>query len=135
MPTKEHIMNIVTDCGSAAHVLALALTPAVRSALETELALTAANGLTDCTDILIIEPGDTEFEIELEAGFSPFVDPISGVRSDQPSFEPIWDMLNLRDDVFRLAVSFGGGAAIILLIPDTPDICPDLLALCRQHAS
>jgi hypothetical protein len=132
---KEHTMNIIHDSASAAHVLALALTPAVRNALETELALTAANGLTACTDILIIEPGDTDFEIELEAGISPFVDPLSGARYDQPGFAPCWDILSLKDGVFRLVVTFGGGAAIILLIPDTPDICPDLLALCRQHAA
>jgi hypothetical protein len=89
---KEHTMNIITDAASAAHVLALELTPAVRGALEAELALTAANGLTACTDILIIEPGDTEFEIELEAGFSPFVDPLSGARSDQLGFEPAWEI-------------------------------------------
>jgi hypothetical protein len=132
---KEHTMNIIVDCASAAHVLALDLTPAVRSALETELALTAANGLTACTDILIIEPGDTEYEIELEAGFSPFVDPLSGARSDQPGFAPCWEILTLNDGVFRLVVTFGGGAAIILLIPDTTDLCPDLLDLCRTHAA
>jgi hypothetical protein len=128
-------MNIITDAASAAHVLSLDLAPAVRSALEAELALTAANGLTACTDILIVESGDTEFEIELEAGFSPFVDPLSGARSDQPGFAPCWEILTLKDGVFRLVVNFGGGAAIILLIPDTNEICPDLLALCRQHAA
>jgi hypothetical protein len=128
-------MKIIHDAASAAHVLALDLTPAVRGALETELTLVAANGLTACTDILIIEPGDTEFEIELEAGFSPFVDPLSRARADQPGFTPCWDILSLKNSVFRLVVTFGGGAAIILLIPDTNEICPDLLALCRQHAA
>lgn len=128
---------VVHDRASAAHVLRLGLEPDVRTALEAELALLTSgeHDLTDCTDILLVEPGDTEADIAREAGFSPLVDPLSGARFGDPAFEPGWDLLTVRGGVFRLVFTFGSTHATILLVPHADRILPDLLDLCRRHAA
>lgn len=99
---------LIHDRATAARALALDLDPPLRAALEAELALLTSgdHDLTDWTDILIVQPGDTEATIAREAGFSPLVEPVDGARFDQPGFEPGWDLLTLRGGVFRIVFTF-----------------------------
>lgn len=130
-------MILIHNAATAASVLAKPLYPPMRAALVAELALLTSgeHDLTDWTDILLIEPGDTELTIAREAGFSPLDDPLSDARFDHPHFEPGWDVLTLRGGVFRLVFTFGSTHATILLVPDDARIAPDLLAFCRRHAA
>lgn len=97
-------MILIYDRATAMLALALDLQPHVRAALEAELALLTSgeHDLTDWTDILIIESGDAEEAIALEAGFSPFVSSLSGARHGEPEFEPGFDLLTFRGGVYRL---------------------------------
>lgn len=121
-------MILILDRASAAAALARDLDVPVRAALEAELALLTSgeHDLTDCTDILLVEPGDTEEAIAREAGFSPFLDPLSGARFGEAAFEPGWDWLSRHDGYHRLVFTTGSTHATILLIPDNAD--PALLA-------
>ena len=130
-------MILIHDSATAAHALAADLDPRMRAALVAELALLTAgeHDLTDWTDIVVVQPGDTEDHIGREAGFSPLVDPISGARFLQPGFEPAWDLLTLRGGVFRLVATYGSTFATVLLVPDADGVLPELLDLCRRHAA
>lgn len=130
-------MILIHDRPSAARAMASDLEPPMRAALAAELALLTGgeHDLTDWTDIIVVQPGDTELAIAREAGFSPLCDPLSNARFGEPAFEPGWDHLSTRDGVHRLVFTFGSTHATILLVPDDDRILPDLLALCRRHAA
>ena len=125
---------LIHDRASAARALAVDLDPPIRAALQKELALLTSGpfDLTDHTDILLVQPGDGEGDVAREAGFSPLVEPIDGVRWDQPGFEPGWDLLTLDGGVFRAVFTFGSTHATVLLVPDAPGV---LLACLRRHAA
>ncbi len=128
-------MLIIYDRGSATNVLAGSLDPPMRAVVEAELLLLTGgdHDLTGETDVLIVQRGDTEADIIREAGFSPLFDPITGIRFDQPGFEPSWDLLTLSGNVFRMVITYGSTFATILLVPDADGIEPAVLALCRSH--
>jgi hypothetical protein len=130
-------MILIHDRASAAAALARTLDPPMRVALEAELALLTAgeHNLTDWTDILLVQAGDTEADVGRGAGFSPLVDPILGDRFDQPTFEGGWDLVTLRGGVFRFVFTFGSTHATILLVPDADGILAELLTLCRHYAA
>lgn len=127
-------MILIHDRASAARALSLPLATLMRAALVAEIALLTSgeHDLTDWTDILLVEPSDTEDYIAREAGFSPMVDPLSGTRHDDPGFEPGWDHLSESGGVHRLVFTFGSTHATILLVPD--DDGP-LATLCRRHSA
>ncbi|WP_375381520.1 hypothetical protein [uncultured Sphingomonas sp.] len=130
-------MILIHDRASAARALEHDLEPHIRAALERELALLTSGPfeLTDHTDILLVQPGDGEGDIEREAGVSPLVGPIDGVRWDQPGFELCWDLLTLGGGVFRAVFTFGGTHAVILLVPDALGVLPELLDCLRRYAA
>jgi hypothetical protein len=130
-------MILIFDGASAAAASARKLDPPLRAALEAELALLTAgeHDLTDCTDIALIQPDDSEADIGREVGFSPLIDPILNVRIGELGFEPGWDHLSVRGGVFRFVFTFGSTHATILLVPDADGILPDLLTLCRIHTA
>lgn len=127
-------MYTIWNRASAAAALAGNLDAPARAALLAELALLTSgdHDLTDCTDILLIQPGDTEADIVREAGFSPFEDPLSGFRHDHPGFEPGWAYLSTGGGYHRLVFTFGSTHATILLVPDDDGALADL---CRRYAA
>lgn len=127
-------MILIHDRASAAHALALPLPPPMRAVLvaELELLTSGEHDLADDTDTLLVEPGDSEEAVAREAGLSPFVDPLSGVRHDQAGFEPGWDHLSLRGGFWRLVFTFGSTHATVLLAPDDGGA---LAQLCRRYAA
>lgn len=126
-------MILIHDRASAARALAMPLPPPMRAALVAEIALLTGgdHDLTDWTDILLVEPGDDESAVEREAGFSPLVDPLSGLRHGQAGFEPGWDWLSRHDGYGRLVFTMGSTHATIIIVPD--DAAPALLAPFREN--
>ena len=76
------------------------------------------------TEILVVEPGDSEADIIREVGFSPLVEPIDGVRFNSEGFQPFWDYLTDRGGWHELSISFGSSFAYILFIADVDDVLP-----------
>ena len=130
-------MIVIYDRATAAIALARDLDPPTRAALEAELALLTSgeHDLTEWTDIVVVEPGDTEEAVAREAGFSLLADPLSGLRLGLPGAKPGWDHLSLRGGVFRFVFTFGSTHATVILVPDRPGVLPALLDLCRCHAA
>ena len=125
------------DRADFARASSLNLKPHLRRALLDSIAVLAAgdHDLTDWTEFLIVQPGDTEEAIVQAIGFSPLVEPIDGARFGQPGFAPGWDTLLNRSGWFEMIVTFGSTFAYILLIEDSEGVQADLLALCRRYAA
>lgn len=123
------------DRAKMAHALTLDLDPTLRLLLTRRIAALASpyGDLTDDTEILIIEPGDIEDDIERHVGFSPLVDPIDGGRFGDPGFQPCWDLLIEDEGWFEMIVTFGSTFAYVLLIADAEGVVPTLRQLCRHY--
>ncbi|WP_019517833.1 hypothetical protein [Sphingomonas sp. Mn802worker] len=108
----------LSDRAAITAALASDIDPALRDLLATRAAalVTDDYDLTDCTEFLIIEEGDTEADIVAAVGFSPLIDPIDGYRFGEPNFQPWWDWRLDHGIWIELAFSFGGDHGIHLLI-------------------
>jgi hypothetical protein len=74
-------------------------------------------GLLDLTFVLIVEAGDTEDDITEAIGWSPLVEPLHGIRYDEPGFYPYWDHLDESDGWYSLVLTVGNdGFAYILFV-------------------
>ncbi|MBW6524606.1 hypothetical protein KZ810_13960 [Sphingomonas sp. RHCKR47] len=111
----------LTDRAAITAALASDIDPALRDLLATRAAalVTDDYDLTDCTEFLIVEEGDTEADIVAAVGFSPLVDPIDGYRIDERGFQPGWDWLADQGEWLELSFSFGSDAAVVTMIART----------------
>lgn len=107
--------------------------PRLRSIIEYRI--NALGDLMDWTEILVVEPGDSEADIIREAGFSPLLEPIDGIRFGGEGFRPFWDHLTDCGGWFELSVSFGSSFAYILFIADAEDLPPGLCHLCNTYGA
>jgi hypothetical protein len=93
-----------------------------------------AGELAEVARFVVIQPGDTIADVEATLGFSPTTD-LDGVSAHDPGFLPWheWSERHLgwTELVFVLSDE---GPAQVLLVPDSEDIDPILLALCHDHA-
>lgn len=130
-------MITIYDRASMARVLTLDLDPHLHAILESRFAslVTVDGDLTDWTEFLIVQAGDTEQDIVREVGFSPMVEPIDGIRFGSKGFEPFWDHLTDHDGWFELTMTFGSTFAYVLFVQDTEDVLPELRCLCRRYAA
>ena len=84
-------------------------------------------GLADLTHIVVIEPGDSEADIDDAIGFSPLASRIDGIRH-----QPDWDWIEKHEGYWELVYTVSNdGFAFLVLVQDVPGVLPDLLALCR----
>lgn len=129
-------MITIYDRAAMAHVLTLDLDPQLRSLLERRFAslLTPYGDLTDWTEFLIVEPGDTEDDIVREVGFSPLVEPVDGARFGSEGFSSFWDSLVAHPGWFELTISFGSAFAYVLFIADLEGGMPELNKMLRNNS-
>lgn len=120
------------DRATMAHALTLDLEPRLHALLAERIGslVTADHDLSDQTEFLVIEPGDTEEDVIRAVGFSPLVEPVDGTRFGQPGFETWWDWLANRDGWFEMIVTFGSTFAYVLLIRDADG---PFYVLCRAN--
>ncbi|WP_294197298.1 hypothetical protein [uncultured Sphingomonas sp.] len=126
------------DRASIAHALTLDVDPRLHTLLvEWVRSLTSADqDLTDDTEFLVIQPGDSEEDIIRCIGFSPLVEPIDGIHYGHAGFHPYWDWLADRGyGWFEIIVTFGGAFCRILLIQDEDGTLPELRRMCRDHVT
>ncbi len=122
------------DRATMVHALTLDLDPQLHRLLSDRIGALGEE-LTDYTEYLIVEPGDTEADIVRNVGFSPLVEPIDGVRYGESGFHPWWDWLTDHGGWFEMIVTFGSTFASILLIKDAKGVDSALLALCRRYSN
>lgn len=126
------------DRASMAHALTLDLDPRLHDLLvEWGQSLTSGDhDLTDDTEILVIQPGDSEGDIIRCIGLSPLIEPIEGIRYGHTGFHAYWDWLADRGyGWFEMIVSFGSTFCCILLIQDEDGTLPELRRMCRDHVT
>lgn len=130
-------MICIFDRAAMMRVLTLDLNPQLRCLLERRFAnlVTPWGDLTDFTEWIILEPGDTEEDICREVGFSPFMDPLEGGRWGTAGFRPFWDYLAREDRHFVMIQSSGSSFAYVLIVPEAEGTTPDLLRMCREYAA
>jgi hypothetical protein len=83
------------------------------------------------TEIVVIEPADTEADIIRAIGFTPLIEPIDGAR--YPDFEQgAWDVIVDHDRYFEMQFTFGSTFGYLLLVEDADSVIPELRELCRR---
>lgn len=120
-----------------ARALTLDLDPTLSALLKLHIdhLTSGEHDLTDYTEFLVVQPGDSEADIVRHVGFSPLVEPIDGARFPDPGFQPHWDWLARRPGGwFEMICTFGSTFAYVLLIQDVEGLPADLAALCRRYA-
>ena len=132
---KAKTMLHLYDRATMARALTLDLDAQLRTLLAARIAalVTAEHDLTNDTEYLIVEPGDTEADIIRHLGFTPLVEPIEGARFDSAGFHPPWDWLADHAGWYEMIVTFGSTFAYVLFIRDADGVDPELLALCRHY--
>lgn len=130
------MMKNLYDRTTMARAFTLELDPQLRTLLTARIAalVTADCDLTDWTEYLIVEPGDSEADIIRHVGFSPLVEPIDGARFGCAGFHPCWDWLGEHPGWYEMIVTFGSTFAYVLFIRDADGVDPALLSMCRHYA-
>lgn len=125
------------DRDTIARALTLNLDPRLRELLAARIAAldTEYGDLTDYTEFLVLEPGDTETDIVRHVGFSPLIDPIGGRRWPDPCFKPSWDFLANHGVWFEMIVTFGSTFAYVFFVRDAAGTAGELVTMCRALAA
>jgi hypothetical protein len=90
--------------------------------------------LIDCTEYLVVQPGDTEADIIDQIGLSPLIEPMDGIRFGEPGFRPRWDYLAAHDGWYELIFTFGSTFAYILFIHKEDQTADPLQRLCHAYS-
>ena len=127
-----HLYNRAT----MARAVTLDLDPHLHQLLKARIdCLTTADfDITDDTEFVVVQPGDSEADIMRHIGFSPFIEPINGARLGGCGFHPFWDWLGDHTGWFEMIVTFGSTFAYVLFIHDAEGTLPELRTMCRRYA-
>jgi len=113
--------------------------PAIANLLTRHLQFGAEFNPDDPADLLtvfVIEPGDTLTTIDAAMDGCFLTNHWSRRQLGDPGFQPCFETLEEYPTVFEmLVIQSDEGHALVLLIPKTPSIEPELLALCARYAT
>lgn len=85
--------------------------------------------------LIVVEPGDTATDLENASGCPILTNTITGHRFGEDGFEPLFEYLGEHDSCFELVfVSGDGDFGIVIFIPKTEDIAPELRSFCATYA-
>lgn len=85
--------------------------------------------------LIVVEPGDTATDLENVSGCPILTNTITGHRFGEDGFEPLFEYLGEHDSCFELVfVSGDGDFGIVIFIPKTEDIAPELRSFCATYA-
>ncbi|KQM71692.1 hypothetical protein ASE72_09220 [Sphingomonas sp. Leaf20] len=92
--------------------------------------------LGDLVHFIVVRNGDTLAAVETEAGVALSINPIDGRRLGDPDFEPLFEYVK-RQNGFLEAVMIlnDDGFAVVLLVPDTITVDPNITLLLRRCAA
>ena len=84
---------------------------------------------------IVVEPGDSVEALEKESG-CPILSSYTGnARYGDPGFKPVFECLEAHDTCYEMVFVPGGGdAGVLIYVPKTDGIAPELLALCEAYA-
>ena len=85
--------------------------------------------------MVVVEPGDTVEQLELETGCGITRDVFDETRFGEADFAPSFEILEEHDACYEMHFSLNDdGFGITLFIPKAEGIPGDLLALCANYA-
>jgi hypothetical protein len=85
--------------------------------------------------MVVVEPGDTVEQLELETGCGITRDVFDETRYGEADFAPSFEILEEHDACYEMHFSLNDdGFGITLFIPKGEDLPGDLLALCADYA-
>lgn len=84
---------------------------------------------------IVVEPGDTATDLENVSGCPILTNTITARHFGEDGFEPLFEYLGEHTPCFELVfVSGDGDFGIVIFIPKTEDIAPELLSFCATYA-
>jgi len=132
-------MRILRDTKSINHEIKENPDLAITALLTRHLQFGAdfnANDPADLLTVFVIEPGDTLTTIDAAMDGCFLTNHWSRRQLGDPGFQPCFETLEEYPTVFEmLVIQSDEGHALVLLIPKTPSIEPELLALCARYAT
>jgi hypothetical protein len=115
--------------------LTLDLEPKLQHLLVDRIKDTASLDLLDLTHIVVVEPGESEEDLQEEISLSPTINPIDGERYPSAQFQVWWDWLERHDGYWEMIITVADtGFAYLLFVPDADNTDPKLRDLCRTYA-
>lgn len=85
--------------------------------------------------VVIVEPGDTLADVDAALNHQLLLNDYSGRRYVDAGFIPCFETLIEHPTFYEMFFVEGGGeVGISVVIPKSPDIDAELLALCVRHA-
>ena len=92
--------------------------------------------LSELFKLILIEPGDTLEELNLEFNGGFLINHFSGRRYGDPGFKPAFEVLEEYPGFYAMLFCEGdGGFGIEVMAPKSTGIDPRLLNLCSQFAT
>jgi hypothetical protein len=92
--------------------------------------------LSELAHFVIVEPGDTMTTIEVELGFSPFVNFVDGAKYGDADFTPSWEWMIAHGPWFESVFTRSdAGVGITLLVPNRANVEPSLIALFNAYST
>lgn len=84
--------------------------------------------------LIVVEPGDTAIDLENVSGCPILTNTITGHHFGEDGFEPLFEYLGEHESCFELVfVSGDGDFGIVIFIPKTEGIDPDLRLFCATY--
>jgi len=125
------------DRATMANALTLDLDPELQRLLTERMnaLVTSYGDLTQSTEFLIVQAGETEDDIIRQIEFSPLVEPFDGSRYGEAGFWPHWDWLIARVGWYEMCVSFGSSFAYVIFVEKTANPSDELTRLCAEFAT
>ena len=132
-------MRILRDTESINTEIKENTDPAIATLLTRHLQFGAEFNPDEPADLLtvfVIEPGDSLQTIDAAMDGCFLTNHYSGRRLGDPGFAPCFETLEEYPTVYEmLFIQSDEGHALVVLIQKTPDIDPELLALCARYAT
>ena len=86
--------------------------------------------------IAVLEAGDTREQLSEAIGLDVLSDPWTGVRFGEYAFHPAFEILLEHAGFFELVIVPGDGDyGIVIFIPKSAGVAPELLSFCQAYAS
>lgn len=127
-------MLTITDGGSLTRALSSPIDARIKRLLRLRCEQLGGD-ITGQVRFVIVQPGDTEEDLEGALGFSVFQNAGDGSRFGEPDFTSSWEWLADHGHCFELVFIFDdSGFAHVVLIENSQGVDPELLSLCRAYA-
>ncbi len=131
---EPHIMQTLTDPTSTTAITDVTLRALVATRFE-EISCGEPFDPDIHGVFIVVDPGDTATDLENVSVCPILNNTITGHHFGEDGFEPLFEYLGEHASCFELVfVSGDGDFGIVIFIPKTEDIAPELLSFCATYA-